>query len=158
MNTFFKLTRYMIVLPVIGSFLAALATICYGTYKVILVITEIFQGIDPEKAIKVISVSFIEVIDLFLVGTVFYIIAMGLYELFIDDRLELPDWLVIHHLDDLKSKLISGIVVIMSVYFLGVLVLGDPKIDLLRTSIAIGIMIAALSFFQFIKSKTAKHE
>gem|GEM_PF-4526971 len=31
----------------------------------------------------------------------------------------MPNWLVIHSLDDLKVKLINGVIVIMGVYFLG---------------------------------------
>ena len=61
---------------------------------------------------KILALGFIESIDLFLLDTVFFIISLGLYELFIGDTLEWPHWLVIHTLDDLKNKLIGVIVVV----------------------------------------------
>jgi uncharacterized membrane protein YqhA len=51
--------------------------------------------------------------------TVFYIIALGLYELFVDDRVELPQWLIIRNIDDLKNKLAGVVVVVMAVLFRG---------------------------------------
>jgi uncharacterized membrane protein YqhA len=34
--------------------------------------------------------------------------ALGLYELFVDERIKVPHWLEIHSIDDLKSKVISN--------------------------------------------------
>ncbi len=149
-------TRFIIVIAVIGSALAALASLLYGGAKTIQAIGAILQGFS-DKASKAVIVSFIEVIDLFLIGTVFYIIALGLYELFIDDRLELPSWLVIRSLDDLKSKLINSIVVILGVYFLGALVDWSGDSNLLVLSGAIALVIAALTLFQFVQAKRNGH-
>jgi uncharacterized membrane protein YqhA len=143
-------SRFFIVIAVIGSFLASLASMVYGGIKSVSVVFGLFQSGFLEKPTKSVAVSFIELIDLFLIGTVFYIIALGLYELFIDEKLELPAWLVIRNLDDLKMKLINGIVVIMGVYFLGKLVEWDGQTNLLELSIAIALVIAALTFFQSI--------
>ena len=149
-------SRYIILIAVIGSALAALASLLYGGAKTIQAIAGLLQGVG-DKASKAVVVSFIEVIDLFLIGTVFYIIALGLYELFIDDRLEMPAWLVIRSLDDLKSKLINSIVVIMGVYFLGALVdwNGDSSLLILRGAIA--LVIAALTLFQFVQTRNNGH-
>jgi uncharacterized membrane protein YqhA len=150
-------SRYITLIAVLGSFLAALASMIAGGVKSVGVVVSILQFSAESPSAKEISLAFIEVVDLFLIGTVFYIIALGLYELFIDDRLDLPAWLVIRNLDDLKGKLISGIVVIMGVYFLGVLIDGDVQVDLLRLSAAIALMIAALTFFQYINAKQSNH-
>ena len=45
-----------------------------------------------------------------------------LYPLFVDDGIDMPSWLRIRNLDDLKEKLVGVIVVVMGVYFLGLLV------------------------------------
>jgi uncharacterized membrane protein YqhA len=150
-------SRFIILIAVLGSFLAALTSLAAGGIKAVLVVVGIFQFSAKSPAAKEIALAFIEVVDLFLIGTVFYIIALGLYELFIDDDLELPAWLVIRNLDDLKAKLISGIVVIMGVYFLGVLIEGDGQVDLLRLSASIALMIAALTLFQYVNSKQNSH-
>jgi uncharacterized membrane protein YqhA len=149
-------SRFIILIAVIGSALAALASLLYGGAKTIQAIGDILQGVS-DKASKSVIVSFIEVIDLFLIGTVFYIIALGLYELFIDDRLEMPAWLVIRSLDDLKSKLINSIVVIMGVYFLGALVDWNGEASLLVLSGAIALIIGALTLFQFVQTRNNGH-
>jgi uncharacterized membrane protein YqhA len=141
-------SRFIVLIAVIGSFLASIASLLSGGARTVQVILKLFEKLDSPSAVKGIAYSFIEVVDLFLIGTIFYIIALGLYELFVDDRLELPGWLVIRNLDDLKAKLINGIIVIMGVYFLGALVNWDGQSDLLRLSISVAVMITALTFFQ----------
>jgi uncharacterized membrane protein YqhA len=97
--------------------------------------------------LKTISLTAIEIIDLFLLGTVFYIIALGLYELFIDDQITLPDWLNIHDFDQLKAKLIGVIVVIMGVIFLSQLVGWDGERNLLEFGAGIALVIASLTWY-----------
>jgi uncharacterized membrane protein YqhA len=150
-------TRFVIVIAVIGSLVAAIASMLFGVYRIGMILLELLGNTVNDKSAKLLSVDFIEVIDLFLIGTVFYIIALGLYELFIDDRLELPPWLIVHNLDDLKTKLINGVVVVMAVNFLGVLVSWDGKIDLIAYGAAIALVIIALSLYQFVKSKGNGH-
>jgi uncharacterized membrane protein YqhA len=50
------------------------------------------------------------------------VIGYGLYELFIDEDLQVPLWLQVQDLDDLKSKLIGVVVAIISVIFVGIFV------------------------------------
>jgi uncharacterized membrane protein YqhA len=146
-------SRMIVLIAVLGSFVASLAALVIGGVQTVQVIAHAFATGLPEKATKEVAVSLIAVIDLFLIGVVFYIIALGLYELFIDDRLELPSWLVIDTLDDLKSKLINSMVVIMSVFFLGLLVDWNGKDNLLPLSGSVALVIAALTFFQYVNRK-----
>ncbi len=99
----------------------------------------------------------IQLVDLYLVAVVMYLIALGLFELFIDDRLDLPDWLEIHGINDLKEILISVIMVVMAVYFLSVVLSwekGDNSILYLGGGIA--VMIFALTYFISQHSKKDK--
>jgi uncharacterized membrane protein YqhA len=146
-------SRYIILVAVIGSYIASIIAFLSGGIRTIQVILTIFEKLTSPFDFKGIVYSLIELVDFFLIGTVFYIIALGLYELFIDDRLELPEWLVIRDLDDLKAKLISGIILIMGVYFLGELIHWDGQSDILQASIGIALVIAALTFFLFVKSR-----
>jgi uncharacterized membrane protein YqhA len=150
-------SRYVVIVAVIGSLLAALVSLVYGGIQTILVVINIFQVGISQKLIKGLTVSFIEVIDLFLIGIVFYIISLGLYELFIDESLELPTWLIIHSFDDLKGKLISGMIVIMGVYYLGVLINMDGQTNILNLSISISLIITALTLFQFFNTRKPGH-
>lgn len=74
-------------------------------------------------------------------------IALGLYELFIDNTLKLPEWLQIRTFDDLKNKLVGVVLVVLAVLFLGHVVAWDGSRDLLGFGLAIAAVIAALTFF-----------
>jgi uncharacterized membrane protein YqhA len=63
------------------------------------------------------SVS-ITIIDIFLVATVFYIISLGLYELFIA-RAPLPGRVEVRDFDDMETKLLGVVVVAPAVLVLG---------------------------------------
>ena len=99
-------------IAVLGSFAASVTLLLYGAAETVATIAQVITAGPVSSAnSKILVLSFIEVVDLFLLATVFYITALGLYELFIDERIKVPDWLEIHTIDDLKTKLASVIVV-----------------------------------------------
>ena len=59
----------------------------------------------------------------------------------------MPDWLVISDLDDLKVKLISVVVTVLSVLFLGQVVSWDGQTNLLIPGAGIALVIGALTLF-----------
>ena len=155
MQRFVDVSRYLILVAIAGTFIAATTLIVYGGIEAAqLVIETIREGKVSGKGAKILALAFIEIIDIFLLGTVLYIIALGLYELFIDESLTLPAWLVIHTLDDLKNKLTSVVIVVMGVLFLGQVVTWDGQRDLLRYGAAIALVIAALTYFLSNKKKS----
>ncbi|HSQ70545.1 MAG TPA: YqhA family protein [Steroidobacteraceae bacterium] len=140
--------RYIVIVAVAGSLLASLALIVYGGIEaVVLVVDAIRAATVSAKGAKMLALSFIEVVDLFLLWTVFLIIALGLYELFISSDLKLPGWLVIRTLDDLKNKLVGVVIVVLAVLFLGNVVTWDGERDLLGFGTAVALVIAALTWF-----------
>jgi uncharacterized membrane protein YqhA len=141
-------TRYFVLIAVAGSMLASLAVIVYGGIEaVVLIIDTVRAASVSAKGAKTLTLTFIEIVDLFLLGTVFLIIGLGLYELFISDDLDLPGWLVIRTLDDLKHKLIGVIIVVLAVLFLGQVVAWDGERDILGYGVAVAVVIAALTWF-----------
>ena len=92
----------------------------------------------------------IQIIDLFLVATVFYLISMGLYELFIA-KAPLPGWVEIRNLDDLKTKLLGLTVIALAVVFLGYALTVSAGTSILELGAAVGIMIAAISAYLWVK-------
>lgn len=81
------------------------------------------------------AASSVELIDLFLLSTILYIISLGLYSLFIDAKLPLPTWLSIADLDDLKGRILGVIMVLVAFSFLGYVVewhFGDSKRKITR--------------------------
>lgn len=151
------LSRYLILLAVVGTALTATALLVYGACEVgALIVHIISSGEVSAKGAKALTLAAIEIVDLFLLGTVFYIVALGLYELFIDDSLALPHWLEIHDLDDLKNKLVGVVVVVLAVLFLGQVVTWNGERDLLGFGVAVALVIAALTWFLAQKGKKHK--
>lgn len=137
-------TRFVIGVPVLGLFAGAVTLVLVSAVEVGRTIVRVAGGTLDKKAAMV---EFIELADAFLLATVLYVMAMGLYELFIDDRIPLPRWLEIHDLDDLKVKLVGVVVVVMGVLFLGSVVSADSAQELALRGIGIAAVIAALTFF-----------
>lgn len=137
-------TRFMAVVPIVGLFVAAVAMTVSTLVSTVLVTVEVVQG---EVGMQDMLVEYIEFADFFLLSIVLYIMSIGLYSLFIDDEVELPSWLVVHTLDDLKEKLVSVIVVVMGVFFLGRLIHGAASLDLLCIGVGIGAVVLSLAYF-----------
>lgn len=148
-------SRFMIILAVVGTFLAATTLLLYGVYDIVKIIGDLIGNIGGVKS-KQLLLDTIEVIDVFLLSTVFYVIAVGLYELFIQDNLPLPEWLEFHDLDDLKSKLVAVIIVALAVLFLGQVVSWDGTRDLLGYGVANALVIGALTLFLNLKPAKLK--
>ena len=140
-------SRYLIIIAVIGSFLASISVLVYGGLTVVGIMVETFtHGVFTPAGERQLAVECIELIDLFLLGTILYIIALGLYDLFIDDSLPTPKWLVISSLDDLKEKLIGVIIVLLAVSFLSFVVTWDGNVNIVALGIAVGLVVFALGY------------
>ncbi|HTN49577.1 MAG TPA: YqhA family protein [Burkholderiaceae bacterium] len=141
-------SRYLVLAAVLGSLAAALALFAYGLAESVVVLVDLVTKADVSSTgAKLLALAFIEIVDLFLLGTVLLIIALGLYELFINADIELPEWLQVRTFDDLKNKLIGVVIVVLAVLFLGLVVSWDGERDLLRVGAAIALVIAALTYF-----------
>jgi uncharacterized membrane protein YqhA len=108
------------------------------------------------KAAKTMSLAVIEIIDLFLIGTVAYIAAVGLYKLFISkSEIELPMRLKINTLKDLEDKIIGVLVAALAVAFLGQAAGSETPEALLNYGGGIALVVAALAFFMGQGDKSA---
>ena len=137
-------TRFMAAVPSFGLFIAAVAMTLSTLLSTVGVTIEVIKG---ELTMQDMLVEYIEYADFFLLSIVLYIMSVGLYSLFIDDKIEMPSWLEIHTLDDLKEKLVSVIVVVMGVFFLGRLIHGADSFDLLCMGGGIGAVVLSLAYF-----------
>ncbi len=75
------------------------------------------------------------------------LMGQGLYKLFVDPELELPAWLHMRDLDDLKRHLNTSIIAVLSVLSMREAQAWDDQRNLLHPCGAIAIMIAALTFY-----------
>ena len=141
-------SRYLVIAAVVGSLAASLALFAYGLAETVLVIVQAIAKAEvSSKGAKALALEFIENVDLVLLGTVLLKISLGLYELFINSDLKLPEWLQIRTFDDLKLKLVGVVIVVLAVLFLGHVVAWNGERDLLRLGAGIAAVIAALTYF-----------
>ena len=99
-----------------------------------------------------ITVELIEIIDIFLIATAILIFAASLYELFIG-KLDMPEWMLAHDLYELKAKLSSMIVLVMTVKFLQKLIEVKDAAELLQRGIATAVVAAVLIAFGYFGKK-----
>jgi uncharacterized membrane protein YqhA len=142
----FSSSRYFAAFAVLGTFLAAVTLYVYGTLVVIQLIWHTLEEYRISvEGVKHLQVVFIEMTDVFLLGTVLFIVAFGLYQLFIQPDLPVPPWLRIRNLDQLTERLIEVVGVLLSVTFLAFAVEGLREASLIEFGASVAIVIAALS-------------
>ncbi len=135
---------------VLGVLILATGVFFYSFYEIYLVIKSITSGYASEGEIILKS---LKAIDAVLLGVIFFIIGMGLFELFISPIDNLPDWFHMKDIDQLKGMLVKVIILVMGVSFTGRIVTWDGKIDLLGYGVSLGVVIFALSYFLSVKNK-----
>lgn len=120
----------------------------------IAVIAAAYNSIFRGYYLKETIVEVLTAVDAILLGTVLLVIGYGLYELFIDAELDVPMWLRVDDLDDLKSKLIGVIVAIIAVVFVGVFVDSNRADDVVAYGVGAGALVAGLALFSLATKKT----
>lgn len=112
--------QWLIYIAVAGSLVAGAATVLIGFGSILNAIWNLrdAESIDVE-VVRTFSVDVIEVADAFLLGVVMFIIAVGLYQLFVNDKLDIPEWLHVSSLSDLKEDLLAVTIVLLGISFLG---------------------------------------
>jgi uncharacterized membrane protein YqhA len=144
-------STWLFSLAVIGTGIISAMLFIYGFLLSVTGAIQMITGFSLDiHVIKEYLGTSIQIIDLFLVATVFYLISMGLYELFIA-KAPLPGWVEIRNLDDLKTKLLGLTVIALAVVFLGYALTVSTETNILELGAAVGIMIAAISAYLWVK-------
>jgi uncharacterized membrane protein YqhA len=151
MRKILGLTRYVVFIPAVASIIGALLLMAQGS---IAMVEAVIDSITAESYLKVTIVEVLTAVDAILLGTVLLVIGYGLYELFVDTDLEVPAWLQVHDLDDLKSKLIGVVVAIIAVIFVGVFVDTDRAADVVSYGLGAGALVTGLAIFAYATKKS----
>ncbi len=139
--------RYIAIIAVIGLLITSVATFGWSIARTVLFVDDLFQGKwrSDEQV-----VSLLKTIDTYLLALVQFIIVIGLYELFIGE-LDVPQWLKIDSLDDLKKSIIDILVIFVAVKGIeGLLKQKDP-LDALIFVGASASLILVLTLFRIAK-------
>ena len=141
---------------VLGTFLSAVAMLLYGVVTVARIVYETARAGEFDIAgAKRIAVDFLELTDLFLLSTVLYIVALGLYQIFIDEGLPTPPWLKVESLDELKERLVGAVIVLVAVSFLGDVVTWETAEDVFYVGLGSASVIIGLGSFTFLTHRRA---
>lgn len=150
MNRILSLTRYAVVVPALASILGALLLMAQGSISMVIAT---IAAVSKKSTLKDTIVDVLTAVDAILLGTVLLVIGYGLYELFIDAKVDVPLWLRVHDLDDLKSKLIGVVVAIIAVVFVGVFVDSNRAEDVIAYGVSAGAIVSGLAIFAYASKK-----
>ena len=141
MSRWIGASRLLVVVAVVGVLLQAVIVFGWAIastidFAVDLVRTDAWEDSDT-------IVELLEALDLYLIGTVLVITAIGLWELFVSP-VALPKWLVISTLSDLKMKIVEVLVLVIGIKFLQKLATGADAIDVLWVGLGSAAVMAVL--------------
>jgi uncharacterized membrane protein YqhA len=153
MKKILGLTRYAVFVPAVASIIGALLLMVQGSIEIVQVA---IKAVTDPTNIKIAIVEVLTAVDAILLGTVLLVIGYGLYELFIDSEIEVPLWLRVEDLDDLKSKLIGVVVAIIAVVFVGVFVDSNRAGDVISYGVGAGALVVGLAIFAYATRKNGK--
>jgi len=144
------LTRYAVFVPALASIFGAILLMAQGSIAIVMVVIDAVMN---DLGLKETIVEVLTAVDAILLGTVLLVIGYGLYELFIDADIAVPQWLRVRDLDDLKSKLIGVVVAILAVVFVGVFVDSNRSDDVISYGVGAGALVVGLAIFAFATRK-----
>jgi len=100
-------TRIVFTLAVLSTFVAAVTLLVLGTIETFRTVATLLGFGEQSLSLPQVRQHYIEVVDLFLVATIMYVMSIGFYQLFADSRLPVAAWLKVQSASDLEQKLIG---------------------------------------------------
>jgi uncharacterized membrane protein YqhA len=146
MKPILRVSRYFVVVAVIGCLVMFGAVTIYAAIAVGSAILHVLRGGFALSEIATVTVYAFKILDLFLLATILYIVALGLAALFLDSEAAVPRWLHVHELYDLKIVLSQSVVVVMLVAFLGDVLEWETGSDIAFVGGGVAMVIAAIAF------------
>ena len=138
--------RYTVVIAVVALLLGAVATFVWGFFGVYRFIVELLDDNETGALLRLLGT-----IDILLLATVLLVFAVGLWELFVGE-LDLPEWLDIKSLDDLKTKLADVIVLVVAIKAFEKLATVKDPMDAVKYAAAAALIVTSLSISSLAKN------
>ena len=156
MRSLTAVSRLLVLVAVVCTFAGATTLLAAGGLNSGQAVTDFIRERPTDAhGVRHLLLEFVEVVEIFLVAMVLYLIALGLYTLFVDPSLPVPTWMVAHSLTDLKDTLVGVVGATLGVLFFGEVVTWDGERDLLRLGVGVAAVISALTYF--LASHGGKH-
>jgi uncharacterized membrane protein YqhA len=108
MKAILRVSRFFVVLAVVGCLFMFAAVTVYAVVASSSAIIQFYDAGVALTAIASVTVYAFKILDLYLLGTILYIVALGLAALILESEAVLPRWFKVHELLDLKIILSVG--------------------------------------------------
>jgi len=153
MKKLFAIVRYLSLAPVLTLLVTFALALWVGVLKSVSLWTSVVTGQNRNGSAML---ELIQIVDVFLIATVVYLLATSIYNLFIGDPGTSPK-LVAHDLTELKTKLSSILVLVLAVHFVEIIFEGHTSpldtLWLALASTAVGGVLIAFSWFSHSEGK-----
>jgi uncharacterized membrane protein YqhA len=156
MNKVFGFTRFLVILGVISSLILSAVIFIAGLIEAFQIVFELATSVGRAGMLKEAAVSAIQLVDHILIAAAMYIIAAGLYELFIG-KADLPPWLVIERLEDLKDRLLGVSAAVLVVSFVAEVTTWDGERNLLVIGLPVAAVVIAIGVFTYLTHRSGGH-
>ncbi len=152
------MTRFGITVSIVGVAISCFALLTYCFIVLARTIYHAFTdtAFDLDGA-EHLAVELIELTDFFLLGMVLYVVALGMFQLFIKPDIPVPGWMRVSSLNDLKSQIINVVVVLLVVTFLASVITWNGDESVIYFGGALGFVIISVSVYTLIHNR-AEHE
>jgi uncharacterized membrane protein YqhA len=141
-------SRFVVLLAVVAVLLVALSLFVFGAIEALTGVWRAWKDLlSGGLGATRLTVEFLEIVSLMLKAVVFYIIGVGLYSLFVAP-LNITVSLGVQTLNDLESKVVSVIVVILGVTFLEHFIRWEEPVATLQFGAAMALVVLPLVLFQ----------
>ncbi|MFN8499929.1 MAG: YqhA family protein [Anaerolineae bacterium] len=148
----FGAAQFLMTVAVLAVFFGAAVLLIAGIIEMATGILWHGLGAGSSEAEGVaLRISVIEAVDVILVATVLFVIAFGLYQLFVDPglRLTLPPWLQVHAINELEARLAGMVVVVLGIIAMTRALDSHAEASAAAGAVAIAAVIAAISLFLY---------
>src|SRR5262245_61986873 len=146
MKAILRGSRHVLVVAVLGCIVMFAAVTIYGALAVANAVLHIVRDGAGLGEVTTVTVYAFKILDLFLLGTILYIVALGLGALFLGAEAALPHWFEVSELRDPKRVLAQSVVVVMLVSSLGDVLDWEKGSDIVYVGGGIAMVIAAVAF------------
>ncbi len=140
-------SRYLAILTVVVTLLCAVVLYVMTSVSAIIAIYEALTSGDwSTTSTKIYAVTFLKVVDIFLICIGLQVIAAGVYKLFINDQISLPNAMNTNSFSELKLSLVLISSLVLLIMFVERAVDLGPSRELLEYGIAIAVILIAASW------------
>lgn len=141
-------SRFVVLVAVVAVLLVSVTLFAVGTLMAGQAVWHALQALASGQVDgEAITVEFLEVVGMMLKAVIFYIVGVGLYSLFIAP-LNLTAALGVESFNDLETRVVSVLIVIMALTFLEHFLAWKEPLATLQFGVALAAVIAALVLFQ----------